>query len=355
MPLAATMIQRLRLIIQRLLCCVLVLHLCQPARALADSPAQKLLKQKDAWFLSDQGREVMEHLLAWQSPRGDWPKNQDTTRKPKPKELQKSTGTFDNGATTGELRALARAYRLTEDQRYLTAFERGFTHILNAQYPSGGWPQFSPPGKGYHRHITFNDNCMIRLLEFLQDVSQEEDFRFLNQPQRDRAADAVQRGVECLLKCQIKVDGELTVWCAQHDELSFEPVAARSFELRSLSGGESAGILRFLMDIDQPSEAVVQAVRNGVAWYEKSRIDGYEYQRRDEGPSLVPAKDARPLWARFYEIETNRPIFCGRDGVMKYDLQQIDAERRGGYAWYGHWGEDVLKAYRKWPYRDSAK
>jgi PelA/Pel-15E family pectate lyase len=41
-----------------------------------------------------------------------------------------------------------------------------------------------------------------------------------------------------------------------------------------------------------------------------------------------------PIWARFYEIGSNRPIFVGRDGVVKYSVAEIEHERRTGYNWY---------------------
>ena len=40
------------------------------------------------------------------------------------------------------------------------------------------------------------------------------------------------------------------------------------------------------------------------------------------------------MWARFYEMGTNRLIFVGRDGVVKYNIGEIDEERRNGYRWY---------------------
>jgi PelA/Pel-15E family pectate lyase len=49
---------------------------------------------------------------------------------------------------------------------------------------------------------------------------------------------------------------------------------------------------------------------------------------------VVPDATAPPLWARFYEIGTNRPIFSGRDSVVKYQLSEIEYERRTGYRWY---------------------
>ena len=64
---------------------------------------------------------------------------------------------------------------------------------------------------------------------------------------------------------------------------------------------------------------MVEAIESAVAWFKQSAL-----------------KDAagKTTWARFYEIATNRPIFVGRDGVVKYDVNQIEEERRTGYAWY---------------------
>ena len=43
-----------------------------------------------------------------------------------------------------------------------------------------------------------------------------------------------------------------------------------------------------------------------------------------------------------------RPIFSGRDSVIKYDIAQIEPERRNGYAWYGGWGAKVAVRCSTW-------
>lgn len=317
----------------------------------AGTPAENLFGKPDAWFRSDDGRQALANVLSWQTAHGDWPKNMDTTRKPFSGSGKPPAGTFDNGATCGELRLLARGFHITGDQRYQQAYLRGFDHILNAQYANGGWPQFFPLSKAYHRHITFNDGTMIRLMEFLREAASSEEHTLLDPTRRTAAAQAVERGIECILKCQVVVDGKPTVWCAQHHAETLAPVQARSYEHPSLSGAESAGILRFLMSIDNPSADVIDTVAAGVTWFDTTRIEGYRYRKSDTGPALIKASNASPLWARFYELQTNRPIFSDRDGVVKYDLQEIGSERRGGYTWYGTWGERVLATYAKWPHR----
>jgi pectinesterase len=302
----------------------------------------------DDWYRSEEAQQIADNILSWQSPHGSWPKNINTERRPYTDDPNKLEGTFDNGATTGEMRFLARAFNATSDHRYQQAFIKGLDHILKAQYPSGGWPQYYPPGTGYPRYITFNDEAMVRLMNLLREVAESTDYGFVDTNRRKAAGIAFERGIECILKCQIRVNGKLTVWCAQHDEVDYEPRPGRTYELVSLSGKESANILQLLMSLENPGTRVINSVKSAVAWYESAKITGIRQKWNSGDKIIVKDPNAPPLWARFYEIETNKPIFSGRDGVKKYDMAEIEAERRNGYNWYGRWGETVAKRYKEW-------
>jgi len=308
------------------------------------------LEKPDEWYRSEEGRRIAGNILSWQSPAGDWPKNSSTAGTPFTGDRTKLRGTFDNGATTGEIRFLARAFAATNEETLRQAILKGLDHILAAQYPNGGWPQYSPPpAKSYHRHITFNDGTMVRLLELLREVATLPTFGFVDQPRRVSSQKAFDQGIACILKCQIRVQNKLTVWCAQHDEKDLSPRSARSYELVSLSGAESAGILRLLMSIERPSADVIRAVEAGAAWYVSAKVSGLRQTREGRDKVMIADSNAPPLWARFYEIETGRPLFSGRDGVPKQQFNEIEAERRNGYAWYGNWGEQVAADYARWP------
>ncbi|MCW1924976.1 pectate lyase [Luteolibacter arcticus] len=324
----------------------LLAALLLPGMLFAD--AADLAGKPDDWFRSHEGRSTLSIVLSWQSPQGSWPKNKDTTTKPYDGKRDKLEGTFDNKATTGELRLLAHAFKSTGDDIYRDAFLKGFEHILEAQYPNGGWPQFHPPGEGYHRHITFNDGTMVRLLELLHD---SQGYDFIDNARKRKATEAFDRGIACILKCQIVIDGRPTVWCAQHDEVTFAPAKARAYELPSLSGGESAGILHFLMSLEKPSPEVIRAVKAGVAWFDSAKLTGIRFERSGGDGRVISDPSAKPLWARFYDLETGKPFFCDRDGVKKATVAEIGKERRKGYAWYGNWGDSVQREYGKWDYR----
>ncbi len=312
------------------------------------------LKRNDNWFGSREAEGIAENVLSWQADPGGWPKNVDVTAKPHEGSEADLHPTFDNGATTDELRFLARMYDATRDTIYKEAFKRGFDYIIEAQYSSGGWPQYYPPGEHYHRYITFNDGAMVRLMEFLRETYENKNdyYDFIDQRREQKARKAFKDGVQCILKCQIMVNGKLTAWCAQHDEHNYDPRPARAFELESISGQESVGIVQLLMSISDPDGKIIQAVDAAVAWFREVQISGIRVEVRNGDKVVVKDKDAPPLWARFYEIDTNRPIYCGRDGVKRYELSEIDAERRNGYRWLGDWPQHILETeYPAWKKR----
>jgi len=315
------------------------------------------------WYASAEALRIADLVLLYQRNSGGWPKNIDMAKPVNEADRasllaqKKDTdSTIDNGATYTQLSFLARVYTAQPQDRHRESFLRGFDYLLKAQYPNGGWPQFYPDLSGYYKHITYNDDAMIGVLKLLRDVSEAKpDYAFVDETRRANAAKAVEQGIECILKTQVVVNGKRTVWCAQHDEVTLAPAPARKFEVVSLSGGESVGIVRFLMSIKNPSQAVIDAIDSAVAWFERSELKGIKWIEKADasqpnGIDRVVIKDPESTtWARFYEIGSNRPIFVGRDGVVKYSVAEIEHERRTGYAWYVDEPAKLLKKeYPAW-------
>jgi len=340
---------------------VLSLFAAMASVAAAKTPWETYARQPDAWYRSPEAKKLGDYIMAHQSVPGSWPKHVDTAAEPLPSDRADVEGTFDNGATLNEMRFLARLVTAhvgtnANECRFRQAFLKGLDHILAAQYPTGGWPQRFPPGNAYHRHITFNDNTMVGLLRYLREVATSDAYAFIDAPRRQQCAKSFDRGIECILSCQVVVDGKLTVWCAQHDAESLEPRPARKYELVSLSGSESSEVVRLLMSLDAPSPAVIAAVERAIAWYESAQLRGIKVVQEPVANSpkgynkvVIADPTAPPLWARFHEIGTNKPIFCDRDGVAHDNLADISYERRNGYGWLGPWGSPLLeKEYPAW-------
>ena len=321
---------------------------------------ENVLRQKSKWYGSAEARAVADSVVQYQSPQGGWPKSTDLAKPPRtPDDIpplgRGRANSLDNEATTLPMAFLARVAHATGEARYRESFIRGVDYLLAAQYPNGGWPQFWPLRKGYYSRITYNDGAMIRAITILRDVAGgQPPYDFVDAPRRERAGDAVARGIDCILRTQIKQNGELTAWCAQHDEKTLEPAWARAYEPPSLSGGESVGIVRFLMSFEEPTPEIVAAIEGAVAWFRSVAMKGVRIEsiRRNDGRTerrLVLDPDAPPLWARFYELGTNRPLYLDRDSVFRYDFNEISYERRSGYRYHGTWAASLLSTgYPAW-------
>ncbi len=323
----------------------------------------------DQFFTTDEARRIGNNVLLYQHVSGGWPKNVYIPGELTDEQRQAvyaakndvGESTIDNGATSTEIRYLSRLYTATGIAKYADGALRGILYIMQSQYPNGGFPQFWPRNDGYCTHITYNDDAMVNVLQILRQVSQKQaPYSYVPDNVQRLAQASFDKGIQCILDTQVKQDGKLTVWCAQHDEKTLQPAGARAYELPSLSGQESAGIVLLLMSLPQPSEAVVTAVEAAVAWFKQTQITGIakeyytdEQGRRDYRMVPCPQDDypCPPLWARFYTLEDNRPFFCDRDGIKRYDLSEIGYERRNGYSWYKPVGVDVLRAYAKWKNR----
>jgi pectinesterase len=311
---------------------------------------------------------VADNMLLFQRNYGGWPKHYKEDKIDYKKEyaaVEKATiqdeanrndATIDNDATTKEIRYLLKVYKQTNNKKYLTAVENGIKYLLKMQYKNGGFPQFYPDLSSYRHEITYNDNAMINAMNVLYDVAlRRNGFDIVDSNFIKPSKIAVTNGVDCILKTQVKVNGKLTAWCQQHNEKTLTPAPARKFELISLSGAETVGIVKFLMKQDNQSKQVKTAIEAAIDWLNKSRIVGYKYEdivdsTLPKGRDRIIIPDAgNVLWARFYDIETNEPFFCGRDGIKRKNVSEIEQERRIGYAWYGSWAKELLeKDYPLW-------
>ncbi len=311
---------------------------------------------------SQKTEEIAERMLVYQLKNGGWPKqlmDQSVVNYQKPiddalmvkiKATTELHATIDNKATSREVNALVKAYKNTNNKTYLAAAEKGIEYLFKAQYANGGWPQYFPDHALYRGQITYNDDAMINVLTIMQNiVAKTNDFDSVNPEFITKAENAIKKGIECILKTQITVNGKLSIWGAQYDQNTLKPAKARNFEPVSLSTSESVGIIRFLMKLKNPSPAIKTAVSSAVAWFVSAKITGYKFEKMANGDKGLVADENSVIWARFYDLTTSTPIFGDRDNSVKTDVSQISFERRNGYAWYGIWGLDLItKDYPKW-------
>ncbi|BCX48673.1 pectin/pectin esterase [Haloferula helveola] len=306
-----------------------------------DGPDFKLRSRADAkWFAGDEARRLAEAAISFQTPAGGWSKHVRLDQGPRKPGMHWTAqggesgwhyvGTIDNRSTTEQLKLLRGVAEHLPAAK--ESFLKGIDYLLVAQFPNGGWPQVYPLEGGYHDHVTFNDNAMLHVLELFRDLLADPP-EFIEPKRLAAVRSAFEKGIECVLDAQVRTDGERTVWCAQHDPLTLEPVEARLMEPASLSGGESAALVAFLMGLENPSPEVRQAVEAALDWFESHELETTDNDRR---------------WARFYDPVTGQPIFPGADGIIYGSFDEMAKHHPVGYDYFSGKPADLLKRRGKW-------
>lgn len=322
-------------------------------------------KHDAAWFRTDEANQLVANLLSFQTPAGGWSKSVDFSKGPRAKGMHWTNhngngwhycGTLDNRATTEQIQFLAAHFTATQHMPSRQGAIAGIEWLLAAQYPTGGWPQVYPLEAGYHEAITLNDGAMQHALEVLTLVAKgSEPFAFVDASLRQRAQEAVDRGMDCLLRAQVVIDGQRTVWCAQHDPIDLQPLAARAKEPPSLSGAESADLVKFMMRKADDSPAARTMIESAVKWLDENRVTHIRKIKNAEGRTDYVADETSTevYWARFYDLKTQKPIFAGgQDGIVYDTFTEMAKNNKVSYDYYTTRPRDVVtKELQRWKKR----
>lgn len=252
--------------------------------------------------------------LAWtQRKAGGWEYLIDATGlQPDTVDFPKQEGrcTFDDDTSQSAIRFLMHLHQALDEPWLDQAVELGLRFLLDSQADNGGFPQWSPPAGGYHDYYTFNDGAMNDIIDTLLEAWQLY--------RREELLNAVKRAGDFIVLSQLPAPQ--AGWAQQYD-LDLKPAWARAFEPPGLSSNATSGNIKTLVRIYQATEDAkyLDPIPAAIDWLERSKIGD-------------------KLWARLYELETNRPIYGDRDNKVHYTLEEISEERRTGYSWQSSYG-----------------
>jgi len=323
----------------------------------SDTPAE--------WFGSPENQKLAEAVISYQTPTGGWSKAVDYTQGPRQPGTHWTSqkgdawhycGTFDNRTTTEQLKFLAGVFAATKREDVKAALMKGLDYVFAAQYPNGGWPQNYPIERGYHEAITLNDDAMMHVLELLLAVTKGENlFSFADDALKQRAQTAFDKGIACIAVMQVKIDGTPTVWCAQHHPLTLAPVKARAKEPPSLSGGESANMVKFLMRYGPTTPEIIAVIDSAMKWFETHKLTGLRKIKTAEGKTdyIDDPACTDVIWARFYDLQTGKPIFAGaEDGIVYATFHEMAAKNKVAYDFFSTRPKELMeKESARWKKR----
>ncbi len=236
--------------------------------------------------------------------------------------------TLDDDTTQAALRFLMRIDQaLTfQDARIHEAVQYALESLLKAQYPNGAWPQgydrFPEPGKHpvqkaaypeswprawpgdgrYWLRYTLNDNALLTTIETVFEASRiygqrAQAAEWANLAARCRAA--AEKAGDFLLLAQMPEPQP--AWAQQYD-FEMHPAWARKFEPPAVTGGESQGVLRTLLELyrETGQTKYMEPIPRALAYLRRSRLPNGGL-------------------ARFYELQTNKPLYFTSDYQLTYD------------------------------------
>jgi len=227
--------------------------------------------------------------------------------------------TFDDDITQGALEFLMDLDRTLDEPWLADGVRLGLAFMLKSQFPNGAWPQWYPLRGGYSDYYTFNDGTINDCIRVLVDAHRQYGLPAL--------LAAAKRGGDFIIASQLPKPQ--AGWAQQYSH-NMKPTWARAFEPPGVCSAVTSRNIRTLVDLAVYTQdpKYLEPIPAALAWLERSKLK----------PNL---------WARLYEVGTNKPIYGDRDGKVHYTLGEISEERRSGYSWQSSYGVASAAAYYK--------
>ena len=292
------------------------------------------------WYGSEEAMQIAETVMYVQKDNGGWMKN-DQLHKLTSAEVDElyyarhEHSCLDNGATTQEMRFLAKVWQKNPLNRYKTSFQKALDMIFKAEKGCGGWSQYYPlTGNGsYQDYITFNDDLMTNVMRLLQEIAANKgDFKDItDEESRQHCTRSFNHALETIIKCQVDDNGTPAAWCAQHDTITYLPAEGRPHELPSISGYESASLLSYLMTIEKPSQELQDVIHSAIAWLDVHKMEDKAVEDfiNDNGVAdrRIVDKEGSAVWGRFIQLG-------GQTGTQVYNKLFQKLKKRGKKRYY---------------------
>ncbi len=294
---------------------------------------------------------VADLIVALQNEDGGFqvlPDNYEMSQKETGLGSMKDVSSVYNGATTSELKYLAKYITANkpEDSKYQDAFVKGIKYLLTTQHDNGGWSMNPGSGSGFNDNIEVGNNAMTEVLTLLSDIAilNNQDYVFARKAMNvDEIKSAVEKGNDFIVKSQISNNNKKSGWATQYDK-SGNVTMGHTYERESVSSYTTKDVIDYLMTIHNPSQDIKDAVESAYSWLKDVKIADKE-QEVVKDTSMnngfdVYLVDGSGTWASNYVYDkandSYRPLYSDVDPtradqkyVNVYDLYNLDGNSVG--------------------------
>lgn len=294
---------------------------------------------------------VADLIVALQNEDGGFqvlPDNYEMSQKETGLGSMKDVSSVYNGATTAELKYLAKyiTANKSEDSKYQDAFVKGIKYILTTQHDNGGWSMNPGSGSGFNANIEVGNKAMTEVLTLLSDIAilNNQDYVFARKAMNvDEIKSAVEKGNDFIVKSQISNNNKKSGWATQYDK-SGNVTMGHTYERESVSSYTTKDVIDYLMTIHNPSQDIKDAVESAYSWLKDVKIADKE-QKVVKDTSMnngfdVYLVDGSGTWASNYvydkATDSYRPLYSDVDPtradqkyVNVYELYNLDGNSVG--------------------------
>lgn len=294
---------------------------------------------------------VADLIVALQNEDGGFqvlPDNYEMSQKETGLGSMKDVSSVYNGATTSELKYLAKYITANkpEDSKYQDAFVKGIKYLLTTQRDNGGWSMNPGSGSGFNANIEVGNKAMTEVLTLLSDIAilNNQDYVFARKAMNvDEIKSAVEKGNDFIVKSQISNNNKKSGWATQYDK-SGNVTMGHTYERESVSSYTTKDVIDYLMTIHNPSQDIKDAVESAYSWLKDVKIADKE-QEVVKDTSMnngfdVYLVDGSGTWASNYvydkATDSYRPLYSDVDPtradqkyVNVYELYNLDGNSVG--------------------------
>lgn len=294
---------------------------------------------------------VADLIVALQNEDGGFqvlPDNYEMSQKETGLGSMKDVSSVYNGATTSELKYLAKYITANkpEDSKYQDAFVKGIKYLLTTQHDNGGWSMNPGSGSGFNANIEVGNKAMTEVITLLSDIAilNNQDYVFARKAMNvDEIKSAVEKGNDFIVKSQISNNNKKSGWATQYDK-SGNVTMGHTYERESVSSYTTKDVIDYLMTIHNPSQDIKDAVESAYSWLKDVKIADKE-QKVVKDTSMnngfdVYLVDGSGTWASNYvydkATDSYRPLYSDVDPtradqkyVNVYELYNLDGNSVG--------------------------
>lgn len=217
-------------------------------------------------------------------------------------------GALDDNISQRAINFLFLIGSLFQNNKYINSANKGIEFIINSQFPNGAFPAWYPL---YENKVTYsyNDGVMTNTLQCLYNAYLETN--------KDEIIKTIKKTENFILASQLSTGA----WAEQYNE-QIQPTHARLHEQPAATSYVTAQNIKnlyFLHAITKNKKNLV-AIEKAKFWLKRVQL-------------------SNGLWARYYSLENNKPIYFNKKGESYNSYESLKSENElSQFVWESEFG-----------------